>query len=194
MAMGLVRVHGERSVESQKLGPSLSGGDGTIADIGGPNEMSLRFIPFDPQHLHTLRLHRGQPETCPNLADLDLSQIPSDRKAWTETLLKNNKPLACFGVIPQADCVGVAWALYGEGFAPARSWAAPRLIQRLQSVHDRGIDRIYTVVRMDFPYAHRFAARLGFEFESQACDPGPDGADYGVCVRYGAASARLAPR
>lgn len=141
-----------------------------------------------PSTLEDLRAVRLQPVQ----AAQDVRHLLEDDDVTRGIIAENSQtmfsasgePLACFGVWPQWQGVGVAWGLVSEkalehGIALARQ--VKRLLLGIEE--DRGYWRIQATVERNHHQAARFLLWLGFEFEGCLRSYGPTGLDHLLYAR-----------
>lgn len=96
--------------------------------------------------------------------------------AVSYTMLRDDQPIACGGVVPLWDGFATAW-----GLAATMDLAAARAILRQikRAIGEvKGLRRVEATARADFPGALGFLTALGFERVATLTAYGADGGDY----------------
>lgn len=126
-------------------------------------------VPFNPDHLATLRIQPAQAIELPLITPLIAATV-ARHDAWT--FIDGDEPLLCGGVVPYQGA-GVLWAAV-SGRVGSRMISLTRMAKRYLTLNQL---RMETGVRIGFDAGCRWAELLGFERD------GFDGSDHYRYVR-----------
>jgi hypothetical protein len=122
------------------------------------------ILPYDPAHLAQLHLQAaqiGEAERFGKRVGDAAEHGPAFTAAETDLEGGIVRVLGCAGLFLNAPDYATAWAVFAEGLRPSQWSALTAAIRRVLDASE--FRRIDTLVRGDFPAAHRYARALGFE-------------------------------
>jgi len=101
-----------------------------------------------------------------------------------ETLLVDNEPVACAGLLDMRLGRARAWAIIGQGL-PRTAW--PRVVARMRVQIENALQdwahRIEVCTPLDWPNGHRLLLSLGFAFEAVLAGDLEDGGHTALYAR-----------
>jgi hypothetical protein len=146
--------------------------------------MTLRFIPFEPDHLRRFDLLGVGGSASAPIEDAAYREaLRTHGIAWT--LLSDDAPVGCAGIVLSdwrgRPYRGECWMLLGP--IPKTAWPA---IARfacavIGETQKKGVHRIEAHVHAKFWPGQRLVTMLGFKSEGIAAAYSPDGEDF---IRY----------
>lgn len=139
----------------------------------------IRFVPYEPWHLHAIELQpiqelwRDKLLMQPGYAE----SLVVPGLSWSAVLGKSIVAMA--GLSPQWEGRVIAWGLFGET-VPKFAWS--RIVRRMKlemyQITKHGPHRVEMTVPGGFYEGTRLARMLGFEVEGKLKFFGPDGRDH----------------
>jgi len=134
------------------------------------------IIPYQAEHLHRLMLQPAQLMMKPQMDENYAKALEIPNFAYTA--IKNDRVLACAGVLPIWEGRGEAWAMLAADIGTDFVFIHNATRKYLREC---GIRRIEAVVDAQFRQAKRWVMTLGFEYEGWMKAYTPDGRD---CIRF----------
>ena len=138
----------------------------------------MLIVPFEAEHLKDITLQPEQVYLRTYLTDEMMEQLESDNSF---TVIVNNRPIGCGGVIPVWENRAYAWA-YLSNDAASHMVAITRAVKRFFNLFP--CNRIEATVDAGFEDAHRWIKMLGFKMEAPVMKCyRPDGGDSSLYAR-----------
>lgn len=139
------------------------------------------IIPFEPEHAQAIVADNlRKQDDCFTDAEQFLKLYDAARNGGPAyTLMVDDVPVACAGVVLQGWRKGEAWSLLSSLFHCHKIKVFRALKSGLDSViFDHQLRRVQSVVNPEYPQTIDFIECLGFEYEGRLKRYGPFGEDY----------------
>lgn len=141
----------------------------------------MKIVHFKVEHATSMRIQVMQSE-CLNEFHKFNSELFADGAHRAVSLLTDEgEPQMCVGITMESGA-WILWGLVAEGAGRRCMLQIVRICRRMVSLHDGWL---YSVVRSDFPQAHRLIRMLGFRPMPNGHKPGilPGGLDADFYMR-----------
>ena len=150
--------------------------------------MTFRVVPFEPEHLGSLRLQHGQAHAEHLIDQIQAARVDMGIAFTAMTagggpsagVAAHARTVACAGVVPMWQGRDLAWSMLSE--------CGPHTFLRIHRAAARFLDRRKTRrtemwVYSTFAAGHRWALLLGFHRECRMRGFAPDGNDMDLYAR-----------
>lgn len=139
----------------------------------------LEVVKFNVEHCIQLRKQKEQFIELDGVTLEHYKQIEKLNYSWT--ILVDNIPMACVGVVNFHSHKGEAWAII-DCYSGKHFVSIVRSMKRILDIIK--LDRIEATVQKNFKQAHRLVKLLGFELEAETMRKyGVNGLDYSLYAR-----------
>lgn len=146
--------------------------------------MSIRFVPFRPEHMGDIELQEAQACFRVLMSKATYGQALCE-PGLSFSGLVNGIIVGCAGVLPHWPGRAIAWAVLSNQI-PARAWPAitRKVIQVFDAAHAQGHARIECTVDCEHYTGMEWVRRLGFDKPVRLERYSPQGRDHFLYRRF----------
>jgi hypothetical protein len=144
----------------------------------------FEVIPFEVDHVDRIKVQMRQRHERETQVMTREHWEVLRRQGHSFSMQRANEIVAMAGVVPRWHGVAECWLQMTDGIGPKGLLIVTRrIIEHLDKWQPYPYRRVEAVVRSDWPAAHRWAQRLGFDREGTMTAAGPGGMDYDLYAR-----------
>lgn len=122
----------------------------------------ISYMPFKAEHIKAMRIQEAQ--CWVGMFEESWPVFESLEQHWSNTVLKDGKPILCGGVIEHWSNRGGLWAIVSKDCGPASFITVHRLVSMF--INSLPYPRLEFHVDVEFEAGHRWAKALGFDVEA----------------------------
>lgn len=140
----------------------------------------IKIVPITMEHLHHMRRMEGLFQHL----DVDAVGAALIQVGVGFTMMRDDTPIGCGGIIPRWNGVGEVWIAVSEELKQRPILLVKETLRCIHLFHQRGgFHRIQLHIRTEDAGLQRWAESLGFTFEGIMRQYGPDKSDHKLYAR-----------